>query len=250
MSPRTRKGFSLAELMIFMLLLGMLISGMYMLLVAGLRNVQRSSAYQETQTQAFRALRTLVNEISTGRAESAYIIYDAPKSNRIAFLSGFQPYPRQQDRLIYPVAPTATGAYGVIWQKWVGFCRNSTTNELLRFEDPQTGQRTANGRCHACAAAPVVPNPGCLDVSFPSYKTPEYPTVGSYITVPTAPNGPTPGGNWRNVRQVARNIYSVEFEKAATDIPTGIRITVYASNDVASDRVTQVRYQVTAWMTN
>ncbi len=256
MSPRTRRGFSLAEVMIFMLLLGMLITGMYLLLVAGLRNVQRSSVYQETQTQAFKAVRALVNEIANARAENAYIIYDAPKSNRIAVLSGFLPYPGQQDRLIYPDAATNPVAYGVIWQKWVGFCRDAPTDRLLRFEDARTGQRTANGRCYACVAHGIPTPPGCLDVSFPSYKTPAYPAVtggvSSYIATPTPPNSATPGGNWdvAHMQVVARNIYSLEFEPAVTTIPTGIRITLYASDENSSNRVTQVRYQVTAWMMN
>lgn len=247
---------SLAEIMVFSLLLIMLTGGMYLLLVAGLRHVQQGQVYQTVQQQALIGIKALTSEISNARDDNNYLIYGPPTPSSIVMLSGFQPYPAPQDHFVYPDAPTGND-YPVVWQKWVGFYLGNATNgtrQLIKVEDPITG-RAPSFPCYFCQQLTI---PSCLDVSFPAYQTPTYPAAGAIMPVPTRPTAVPAGGNWGNARVVARNIYDLSFEPTNQIVPAGVTITLYAQDNTGSDRVngtliqrdTMVRYRVSAWLSN
>lgn len=252
MSPRSRRtGFSLAEVMVFCLLLMMLLGGMYLLLVAGMRTVMQSNAYQTAQSQALIGIRAMVGEISHARAVNDYLIY-SPGSPSIAFLSGFQPYPGGQDQLIHSKALTPDCP--VLWQKWVGYWLVPDPDlqgsfDLVRVEDVITGAN-ATTRCFQCNADGI---PRCLNTAFSplSGYPPVVGGVGTLIARPARPAGPKPGGgNWANPKEIARNIYALDFEPGPSSAPLGVVVRLYAQDATASDKVTQVQYRVTAWPSN
>ena len=103
-----------------------------------------------------------------------------------------------------------------------------------------------------CAACTAVGIPNCLNAQFdPSAPLP-------VLTIPAVPTGASGGGAWaipasrKGTKVVARNITVLDFEppNAAPVGVMGLAVTLYAQDATASDKVTQVRYQITAWLQN
>ena len=237
MSPRRRVGFSMAEIIVFTFLLLMLTTGMYLLLVAGLRTVQQTQAYQTAQQQATTGIRKLVGELSDARADNDFLLYSPGSSNGVRFLSANIPLPASSSHMVHD---GTSGA--VIWQKWVGYYLNG--QNLMRVEAPGSGT--------PCAACTAVGIPNCLNAQFdPSAPLP-------VLTIPAVPTGASGGGAWaipasrKGTKVVARNITVLDFEppNAAPVGVMGLAVTLYAQDATASDKVTQVRYQITAWLQN
>ena len=113
----------------------------------------------------------------------------------------------------------------VSWRKWVGYYLSGTN--LMRAENTSISSLPMNFG--------LTGNPGS----------------GTVVTLPASPPG---GAGWNDPpvaqRVVARNISLLDFRPGPSVKPLALGVVIYAQDATASDKLTQVQYQVNAWLSN
>ncbi len=138
---RRARGFSLAELAVYSAILGMLLSGLYLLLISGLGFVRKGAAYQTAQQQALVGMRWLTQDIANGTAIGRMpALTPAVDANHIIFLS-----PETANN-----GPWTYLGRELEYYNWVCFYWNSGTGEVIRAVEPLATQSVA-------ALAPAAP---------------------------------------------------------------------------------------------
>lgn len=125
MSRSERRGFTLVEMLVYMAILSLLLSGIYMLLVGGLGFVRDGSAYQTAQQQALVGMRWLSSETcNSTRVRRSPALGPTTNSTHLIFLS---PDPIGGGSWTYSGAELE-------YQKYVCFFWDSASSQLIRTE--------------------------------------------------------------------------------------------------------------------
>jgi type II secretory pathway pseudopilin PulG len=130
MSPTSERGFSIIETLVACAILSFLLTGLYLLLVGGMRYYQQAQSYRTAQQDALVAMRALCEDMQDSRA-SCVMRDNAAADPYVIFVSAQRPYPNNAG----PIQHDPSGQ--VSWQKWVCYYLDKTApgaGELHRTE--------------------------------------------------------------------------------------------------------------------
>lgn len=126
MSRRARHGFTVIETLVFSSILLLLMGCIVLVVQAGMRYARKGTAYQDAQKQVLVSMRRMVEDFAAGtpvRKDPA-VLND---SNYIIFAS---PIPDD------PAAPWLYKNTSLLFQGWIAFYEDTTTEELVRVRQP------------------------------------------------------------------------------------------------------------------
>ena len=128
MSRRARHGFTVIETLVFSSILLLLMGCIVLVVQAGMRYARKGTAYQDAQKQVLVSMRRMVEDFATGTPvrKDPTVLND---SNHIIFAA---PIPDD------PAGPWLYKDSNLLFQAWVAFYEDTTTEELVRVRQPFT----------------------------------------------------------------------------------------------------------------
>lgn len=118
-------GFTLIELMVYMVLMGIIMSLIYNVLVGATRYLQQGDVQAELQGDAINGMSRLAHDLS--ESSITQLVYNVDTDKGIAFVS-----PRSTSGQF--LLDTATGQNK--WQKFICYYLDSTNKRLVKVEAP------------------------------------------------------------------------------------------------------------------
>ncbi len=110
---------TLVEMMVYLAIMGFFLSAIYLVLISGLRYMQTSQAYADTQQQSTNALAMLLGELTDSNPAGVVV----GSASDVEILS-----PRRPDGLIDMLGTN------LAWQKWVCYAVDANTHAMHRAE--------------------------------------------------------------------------------------------------------------------
>ncbi|MGE0494936.1 MAG: hypothetical protein AB7S38_37360 [Vulcanimicrobiota bacterium] len=123
---RSNRGFSLAELSVYSLLLSLLLGSIYLLMHSGMRYFRLGEAYQTVQQETVVGLRKLSDELANASTNS--VSYSNAPFPHVYFLSAERPQ-------TVAGQPTHDPAGDLEWRKWVCYYHDAAGRRLMRVEE-------------------------------------------------------------------------------------------------------------------
>lgn len=123
------KGFSLLEVVVYQAILLMLMGGLYITVISGMRFLRTSDVYQDVIRQAHIGLHKMSRELTNGSQGS--LNFSAAPTPHVVFLS--------PEVLLPNRAQWTYSGSDLQYHKWVCFYRNAPNQSLVRCEEAATG---------------------------------------------------------------------------------------------------------------
>ena len=163
-ATKANRGFSLAELSVYSLLLSLLLGALYLLMASGMRYFRLGEAYQTVQQETVVGLRKLGDELANASTNS--VSYSNAPFPHVYFLSADRPQNVAGQ-------PTYDSAGDLEWRKWVCYYHDVAGRRLMRVEEALgTPQVVPVG-----AAAPAAPGGAAYFQGLPGATS-----LGSHVT--------------------------------------------------------------------